>query len=411
MWLTWLVRLRWVAIVAQVITVAFSLQLFERPGLTIPALSLLVLILAIANLSAMRALNTITAIGEGRLLLQLALDVIVLTGFFLLADGPDNPFVSLYMVHIAMGAVMLGPRGAASITAVVVGCYATTHLVHQPLAYDRHSLGITTLHSLGQVLAFSITSIAITVFVVGLALSLRRRKQQLLEARERTARTDRLRSVGTLAAGAAHELNTPLSTIGLRTRRLSRRHTDPDSQRDTEVVLEQLTRCTRIVEQLLIGAGDPSAAGIERRSLAELVKEGVKLWSTGSTLEARVEDTSRGFEVDLPRVAFIQALINLLENARHAQEEVGCFEPLAIAVTSDGAQGVVTIQDRGCGLPDQADLIGTPFFTTKTHGTGLGVFVAQSVADGAGGGLGYMPNTGGGTIARWWFPAAERRTA
>jgi two-component system sensor histidine kinase RegB len=411
MWLTWLVRLRWVAILAQVVTVAFSFQLFQRPGLTIPALALLILILMIANMWAMRALRTLVDVKDSRLLTQLALDVIVLTGFFLLSDGPDNPFVSLYMVHIAMGAVMLSPRKAATLATLVVACYATTHAVHQPLAYEQHSLGISVLHSFGQMLAFMITSAAVAAFVVGLSASLRRRKQQLLTARERTARTDRLRSVGTLAAGAAHELNTPLSTIGLRTRRIRRRYSDPDSQSDTQVILDQLKRCTRIVEQLLIGAGDPSAAGLERRPLGSLVAEGVKLWSTGSNLEAKVEDISQLFEVELPRVAFIQALINLLENARQAQEEIGCFDPLSVQISVEGPNGVVTITDNGCGLPEQAEMIGTPFFTTKTHGTGLGVFVAQSVADGAGGGLGYMPRHEGGTIARWWFPAAEKRLA
>ncbi|MFT4626200.1 MAG: two-component system sensor histidine kinase RegB [Myxococcota bacterium] len=411
MWLTWLVRLRWVAIAAQVVTVAFAVQLFASPAITIPALSILILILVIANLWATRALAAGVEVLEPRLLAQLAVDVVVLTGFFLLSDGPDNPFISLYMVHIAMGAVMLGPRNAATLAALVVACYSTTHLVHQPLVYGNHSLDTPVLTSVGQFVAFTITTAAVAVFVVGLSVSLRRRKQQLFEARERTARTDRLRSVGTLAAGAAHELNTPLSTIGLRTRRLSRRHQDADSQRDTQVILEQLKRCTRIVEQLLVGAGDPSAAGLERRPLADLVEEGVKLWRTGSTLSATMADQAGGFEVELPRIAFIQALINLLENARQAQEEVDNFDDLTIVVHREDALGIVEISDRGCGLPEPTDLIGTPFFTTKVHGTGLGVFVAQSVADGAGGGLGYMPRDGGGVTVRWWFPAAERRTS
>ena len=74
----------------------------------------------------------------------------------------------------------------------------------------------------------------------------------------------------------------------------------------------------------------------------------------------------------------------------------------------DDDRGVVELADRGVGLPEQADQVGEPFFTTKATGTGLGVFVAQSVADGAGGGLAYEPRHGGGTIARWWFPGPAR---
>jgi C4-dicarboxylate-specific signal transduction histidine kinase len=108
-------------------------------------------------------------------------------------------------------------------------------------------------------------------------------------------------------------------------------------------------------------------------------------------------------------VAFVQALTNLLENAREAQEAVDRFDPLQVDVLREGQRVVVQVADRGCGLPDARDQIGTPFFTTKPTGTGLGVFVAQSLADGAGGGLSYAPHPDGGTIASWWFPVAGER--
>ena len=116
-----------------------------------------------------------------------------------------------------------------------------------------------------------------------------------------------------------------------------------------------------------------------------------------------------GFEVELPGVAFQQALINLLENAREAQESVSSFEPLEIRILREGTDGVVELADHGCGLPRQREQVGEPFFTTKPTGTGLGVFVARAVADGAGGGLQYLPRVPAGTVARWWFPEARRR--
>ena len=162
---------------------------------------------------------------------------------------------------------------------------------------------------------------SITTFIVGLARSLRSRKRLLLEAQNRTSRIDRLRSVGTLAAGAAHELNTPLSTIDLRLRRIGRRYQDKDTTRDVQVMREQLSRCSRIVNQLLVGAGDPTAAGIECRPLGDLIREGAGLWSKGCTLEVQIQDDAPELLVELPTIAFVQGLINLLENARQAQEE------------------------------------------------------------------------------------------
>jgi two-component system sensor histidine kinase RegB len=411
LWLRWLVRLRWVAIAAQFVTLSFSFSVLASPLLVVP-LGAVIGALALANLRALQLLASRERISEENLLAQLALDVLALTSFFSVAGGPENPFTILYVIHVAMAAIMLPVRYALGLTGIVVGCYALLHVWHLPLHLEHHSLEVTTLVIIGRFTSFAIASISVAAFVVGLATSLRRRSRQLLEARDRTARTDRLRSVGTLAAGAAHELNTPLSTIGLRVRRVARRHGDEETTRDLDVVLQQLDRCKSVVEQLLVGAGDPSASGIERKTMGALVREAVQLWEKGTPLAVKLTDRSEGFEVELPRVAFTQALINLLENAREAQEEAGRDEPIEVRLERGGDRVVVCIRDHGVGLPDAgSDRVGDPFFTTKPTGTGLGVFVARSVAEGAGGGLSYAAGTGGGTEARWWFPEATRRSA
>jgi len=410
MWLSWLVRLRWVAIAAQIITLSFAFQLIDQPYMVLPILTGVIGTLVLANLYMMRILAANEAVPEGRLLLQLGIDVAALTAFFLLAGGPENTFTSLYLVHVAMGSVMLSTERATILSTLVLTCYCSLFFYHLPLHFERHTLDATSLQQIGAVLSFTITLVSVAGFTLGLSRSLRERKQALLESRDRTARIDRLRSVGTLAAGAAHELNTPLSTIGLRLRRVLRRHTDPDTGADVQVMRDQLKRCTRVVDQLLVGAGDPSAAGIERKPLAKLVDEGVKLWAKGSSLEVQVDDKSRGAVVELPRIAFVQALINLLENAREAQEAIRHSEPLHIAIWTEPQRGMIALRDRGCGLPTEANQVGEPFFTTKKSGTGLGVFVARQVADGAGGGLSYQSAPSGGTIALWWFPLAQRRS-
>jgi two-component system sensor histidine kinase RegB len=417
LWLRWLVRLRWVAIAAQILALAFSFSLLQNVWLLVP-LGIVIVLLVVGNLRALQILaidegpgaGEATPVAEDVLLAQLGIDVVALTGFFVLAGGPENPFTILYVIHVAMAAIMLPPRRSAALTALVLGCYGLIHVVHVPLRFDHHALTQSTLIGLGRVLSFTVASVSVGIFAVGLATSLRRRSAQLLEARDRTARTDRLRSVGTLAAGAAHELNTPLSTIDLRLRRIARRHADPDTAKDLEVMQGQLDRCVRVVEQLLIGAGDPSASGLERSGLGVLVSESVGLWSKGSAVGVEFRDASDGIEVEVPRVAFIQGLINLLENAREAQEDVACLDPIDVDVIRDGSSAIVRIRDRGVGLPPEgADRVGDPFFTTKPSGTGLGVFVARAVAEGAGGGLGYAPAVGGGTEARWWFPESSRR--
>ena len=405
LWLTWLSRLRWLALFSQAVTFAFVVQMLDGwPIIAIWMGTMLVLIVAnawVVGHSLHREVSTDAVFGN------LLLDVGALTALLVISGGPDNPFAWLYLAHIAMGAVMLPANHAIALAGAVLVCYSLLFSFHLPLHFERHSIEPQRLLRVGQWIAFTVTSLSVTGFVLAIATTLRTRSHQLLEARDRTARVDRLRAVGTLAAGAAHELNTPLSTMSLRLRRITRRHTDEPTVRDVEVTQEQLDRCVRIVRRLLVGAGDPAAGDIERRPLARLVDETVRMWSKGSPLGVDVEDSTHGLQVELPRVAFQQALTNLLENAREAQLEIGADDALQIRLLREGDCGVVEVADRGCGLPDHgADEIGTPFYTTKPTGTGLGVFVARQLADGAGGGLQYLPRRSQGTVARWWFPEA-----
>jgi two-component system sensor histidine kinase RegB len=190
--------------------------------------------------------------------------------------------------------------------------------------------------------------------------------------------------------------------MDLRLRRIARRHDDAPTQGDLDVVRGQLERCIDVVDQLAHGAGDPSASGFRRAPLQSFVREALDLWSKGSPIAVRVRLDEAPIPVELPDVAFTQAFVNLLENAREAQADVGVHDPLEVEVTRDGGYGVVRVADRGPGLP-VADRVGEPFFTTKPHGTGLGVFVARALADGAGGGLAYVRRDGR-TVATWTFP-------
>lgn len=407
LWLTWLVRLRWVALLAQMVTLSFTFSVLAGAWVLVPLVVTMVG-LAIANVEAIYALRSGREITQGRLLATLGVEIVALSIFLVAAGGPTNPFVWLYLVHVCMAAVMLTWGKASMLTGLVLVCYGLLHVFHLPLRLDHHSLPQDVLLTVGNTMAFLITALSAAGFTIGVARTLRGHKVALLEARDRTAKVDRLRTVGTLAAGAAHELNTPLFTMGLRLRRIRRRHAElPETVKDADVIKQQLDRCVEIVQQLLVGAGDPSAGGIERRPIGELVETGSSLWAKGSALGIELEDASDGAMVEVPPVAFRQALINLLENAREAQLEVDVTDPVQIRLERDEAIVRVVVRDHGCGLPPRPEQVGDPFFTTKDAGTGLGVYVARAVADGAGGGLRYREQRGSWTEAVWWFPMVQ----
>lgn len=403
LWLRWLVLLRWVALVAQLFTLSFTFTVLAQPEVLV-LLGSVMLALALLNVESTRVLRRGESVSQTRLVAHLATEIAALTLFLGVADGAHNPFVVLYLIHIAMAAVMLRRWSAIALTGSVLGAFLALHFAYVPLAWDNHSLPGPVLRQVGHGVGFVATALSIAGFVIGLSRTLRQHRAELLSARDRTARTDRLRTVGTLAAGAAHELNTPLFTIDLRLRRVARRHTDADTTSDLEVIKGQLQRCKAIVEQLLVGAGDPTASEFEARDLAELVGETVQLWAKGSDVGVHIDDDADGAVVEVPRIAFSQALINLLENGREAQLEAGVDTPLTVRLEAATDRATIVVRDQGIGLPAEPDRVGDPFFTTKDTGTGLGVYVARAVADGVGGGLSYRSEPGAWTEARWWFP-------
>ena len=248
--------------------------------------------------------------------------------------------------------------------------------------------------------------LSISVFAHNYNEILTKRQLELTSAQSREFKTDRLRSVGTLAAGAAHELNTPLATIAMRLSRVRRRHLDDKTVDDVTVAQSQLERCDEIVSSLLSAAGNPTSDVLSNMPLVEFATDAIKLWSKGNVGNVVLIDSSKGEHVSLPRMAFTLAMSNLLNNAVQAQEAAQTTNEITVKIAVEENKGIIYIRDHGCGLPDSNHHVGDPFFTTKPTGTGLGVYVARSVADGADGGLEYI-NEEVGTTAKWWFPLSN----
>ena len=138
----------------------------------------------------------------------LLLDVVLLTGLLYLSGGPTNPFSIIYVVYIAMSAVMLPPRWTWAIAGLSVVSFASLFVFQASdphLGHMRHGEGFQG-HLYGMFIALVLAVALITYFVSQLSLELRRRERALAEAEERTHRWGKLASIATLAAGAAHEL-------------------------------------------------------------------------------------------------------------------------------------------------------------------------------------------------------------
>mgnify|MGYP000880104807 CR=1 FL=1 len=169
MWLAWLIRLRWLAIIAQTVTLSFTFMVLDQPTIVLPVLVLAIIALAAANLTSLRLLESRTHIPQEWLLGEILIDILVLTVFFACSGGANNPFVMLYVIHTAMAAVMMRNAYAIVVMAIVALANVGLHAWHLPLHLERHSVTAPMLMSFGQTIALTVTVISVGMFVMGMS--------------------------------------------------------------------------------------------------------------------------------------------------------------------------------------------------------------------------------------------------
>jgi two-component system sensor histidine kinase RegB len=426
----WLARLRWAAWLGEVVAVLVAgLGL----GLGMPWMELAILLTAQALTNAAASAALRGAAGSEQVVTGLlAMDAVFLTALFYLTGGPANPFSFLFLVHLALAAVVLPPRRTWPLFLLSAVLFGLLFLDHRPLmpasapdpadldhaahgehgehgehghggvqASASHAAHDMDLHLRGMWVAFVVAGGFIVTFVGRVTAALAARERDLVTAREAAARSERLASLATLAAGAAHELATPLSTIALIARELEHGLADgpPEAAADARTIRQQVERCREILAHLRADAGDAAGEAPERVDAGQILRDAL----AGSRAPGRVEVTvdeglAHATVLTFPRT-LAAALRGLVNNALDATEQGG---RVTLSALRDGAHITFRVDDDGPGIPpDVLDRVGEPFFTTKPtgRGMGLGVFLARQVAARLGGNLTLGAAPGGGTRA------------
>ena len=417
--LAWLVRLRWGSVLAQIVTVLVGvLGLGASPS---ALAAVIVALTAASNVALFAAARRGWSAAARALGSVLIFDTVALTALLLLCGGPSNPFSTLYLVYVTLAALALGIRWAGVAVAVSAVGYAMLFFAGDQMAsmmHMHHDGAAFSVHLQSMWVAFTVTAALIAYFVARVAGALRDREEQLAEARNVAVRAEKLASLSTLAAGAAHELGTPLGTIAVVSRELElalqRAPELASLSADARLIRDEVERCRRIVQQMSGRSGEAMGEVPEPVALDALLDEVRRPALAGRTGTTRTAGTLL-VDVDpavpamlsLPVRGLVQSLRNLLQNAWDAGDG-----EVRLRIRRSGDFVTFEVQDVGSGM--QSDVlarVGEPFFTTKApgKGTGLGVFLARAFAERWQGRLTLRSDAGLGTLAVLELPlnAAE----
>ncbi len=438
----WLTQLRWIAVAGQLLVIGYVWFALRIP---LPIIELLLLVTgtAVSNailwLWARRLQRTSERglivgsndssecggdademIGGRAIGMLIGIDVLTLTALLYFSGGAANPFIFFYFANIAIAGMILPSAWAWYISiASILGGLFLLNLAYPLEVFERSPLahgaawGVTKYAFL---IAFSTCCCVITYFVSMLAMELRQREKQLAVVERERERSQRLEALATLAAGAGHELASPLSTIAVVAKELSRTlektESTPSIRRDVELIREELSRCKEILHRMKSGAGEAAAENLHPVSLSEVLRETVQAMREPQRINIQMSNANGDSLAILPKQALSQALRNLLQNGLDASDPAQTID-LHVSVESQLSERKskkiwqLTIIDQGSGMTEEVHRrIGEPFFTTKEvgQGMGLGVFLTRNVIRGLGGTIVFEPSPSVGTICRVRLP-------
>jgi signal transduction histidine kinase len=234
------------------------------------------------------------------------------------------------------------------------------------------------------------------------------RTRDLQEAQAHVLHQEKMAAFGLLAAGIAHEVGNPLTSISALVQMLQRRGTDEYTQNKLALVSGQLQRIQTTLREL-VTFSRPAATVPTRVSVAEVVREALDIAkyykrTKGRRIETYLPD-------DLPvtvgvRDQLVQVFLNLILNAIDATDVGG---RIVVRAEAAGDAIAVNVQDDGAGVaPEHRRLLFQPYFTTKKHGTGLGLFVTRKLVEDHGGAVECRFGTDAGTTFDVRLPSSER---
>lgn len=390
-----LLWLRLIAISGQVATILF-VYYFLHITLPLVAMFLVLMFLVVVNCVSFYRYKFQKNISDKSLFIELLFDVGTLTLQLYFSGGISNPFISLFLLQVIIGAILLRKIYAWLIAMITILCYVWLSFNYQELhAFHHHKNGdLFNLHLHGMLISYIFAAILLLIFVTKIIKNLREGDEKINLLKRQSLEKEQVMRMGLLATGAAHELGTPLSTISVILGDWKKMNLKKDLSEDVKVIETQLARCKKILSEILSSSGKERLEQATIATVKEVFDDLIKEW----TKSRKPENLIYNFEGKSDKKILLddvltQAFFNIFDNA---MEESPTFILVNVLIADDSV--IVSVKDKGKGFDKEIlKQIGKPNLTTK-NSSGLGLFLALNTLYRVGGKLEIKNLTGGAKI-------------
>jgi two-component system sensor histidine kinase RegB len=407
-----LIYLRWIAVGGQIATIVFVETALHTP-LPLGPMSLVLGGLVALNVVSLLRLRRSDGVTNEDLFFALVFDALALTAQLYFSGGATNPFTSLYLLQVILGAVLLEVWSTWALVAITVACFCGLTVRYRPIAMPmRPGVSFFDLHIEGMLVGFLLNAALLVVFVTRINANLRVQDARLADLRQQAAEEDHIVRMGLLASGAAHELGTPLATLDVILgdwRRMPELAGHAELIQDIEDMQSEVRRCKTIVTGVLLSAGEARGEAPAVTTLKAFIENVVADWRSSRSATAMAFDDR--IATDMPIVsdsALKQVIHNVLDNALDAS-------PAGVKMSADTVDDelVLSISDTGAGFaPATLADFGKPYNSTKARpGGGLGLFLVVNVVRKFGGRVEARNRSGGGALVTLVLPLSALQTA
>ncbi len=391
--------IRGVALLGQVLALTYFT--WAQPiGLPVTAIAFVLSVYASLTAAIWVRSRRAVPIGDTEFFIHLLADIAFFSILLFFSGGASNPFISYLLIPISIAAITLSRGYSIAIAVIALLCYSLLlkyYVAVAALAPGHHQATGNSLHILGMWANFAISAAIIIYFISRMAATLKQQEQEIAMRRDAQLRDEQLLAVGTLAAGTAHELGTPLNTMKLIVDEML---LDTGNQADVVLLNQQIEQCKTTLKQLLTTAEESQSTKLEARPVQDYFDNVLARWQLmRPLLQTRIQFTDSPAVNAVFHPTIAQSILNLLNNAADASERVD------IDLGWNTEMATISIRDFGAGLDtDKMEMLGQPFVTDKADGLGLGLFLSQATLTRFGGTVSLQNCPEGGTLTQISLP-------